>query len=103
MLKHNARIDGIRPETLFGIFIAERVFAKLGHEFTVTSVTDSRHGRASLHFVGFAFDIRSRDIPSAERESVRLALQKALGPTFDVVLESDHFHVEFQPKTGLNL
>lgn len=51
MLKHNARIDGIREQ----------------------------------------------------RESVRLALQKALGPTFDVVLESDHFHVEFQPKTGLNL
>ena len=81
-----------------GIFVCEGVYEAYGYEMTVTSVTDGTHSRASLHYVGFAFDLRTRHIPLDELPLIQKDLQEALTDEFDVVLESNHFHIEFQPK-----
>ena len=67
----------------------------------ITSANDSQHGDASLHYKDKAFDLRISNITGqvhyeAELWAERLAL--ALGPEYDVVLEKNHIHVEFQPK-----
>jgi len=69
----------------------------------ITSANDSTHMEGSLHFNNRAFDIRISNIiaatefPYAARAWAE-KMQIALGDNYDVVLEKDHIHVEYQPK-----
>jgi len=100
-LKLGVDIRGISPECVLGILIAAQVYESRGVPFVVTSIKDSRHSKHSLHYVGRAFDCR---LPSrytatdGTNQAVHRDLAEALGPQFDVVLEADHIHVEFDPK-----
>ena len=102
-LKSGVSISGIQPEMVLALCIIERILLTYSVETVVTSAVDSKHGRGSLHFVGFAIDLRTRDMKPEKLAPVTLELQEALGDEFDVVLESNHFHIEYQPKTGVNL
>ncbi|HEX9768458.1 MAG TPA: hypothetical protein VGA50_04705 [Kiloniellales bacterium] len=97
-LKPDVDVGGIRPELVLAVAFAIPVFAAHGAACVVTSARDGRHSRGSLHYAGLAIDLRSLDLPPADWEIVRDQLAQALGPQYDVVLERDHFHVEFQPK-----
>jgi hypothetical protein len=102
-LKSSARITGVRPETLFAMRVAEGVFEdrKLGL-MTITSCNDGKHSPGSKHYVGGAFDIRTRDIPQDQWQIVAGDIRERLGTEFDVVVEKDHFHIELDPKTPIN-
>jgi hypothetical protein len=69
----------------------------------ITSANDSEHGDESLHFDDRAFDIRIKNIiggmefPLAARAWAE-RMQIALGDDYDVLLEKDHIHVEYDPK-----
>lgn len=102
MLKPGVRVAGLRPEILLAVVAAERVFEKAGVEIVITSCIDGKHSATgSLHYVGQAVDIRSRDIPAAEVPKIAARLRECLGEDYDVVIESNHFHVEFQVKRPL--
>lgn len=73
-----------------------------GYDCTITAGLDGKHSAGSLHYVGMALDFRTRVIPGADREPLRAKISARLGPDFDVVLEADHYHVEYQPKTHIN-
>ena len=75
------------------------IYFEFGEETCqLTSGTEGVHGRASLHFPGQGIDLK-RPIAA---EQIEVALKVHLGDEFDVVLESDHIHIEFQPKKGVN-
>ena len=95
-IKEGVTVNGVQPECIMGLLIAETVFQNMGYSFTVTSLTDGASWRkpGSLHLAGLAFDIRTWDIPESQIELVCDNLRKRLGPEFDVVLEPDHIHVE---------
>ena len=99
-LKHGVRLIGLTPQIVLAIVIAGGVYERDGLELVVTSVTDGRHMRGSLHYVGAAVDFRvprdDKGVPDGSQLRQRLA--EALGPDFDVVDEGDHIHVEWQPK-----
>jgi hypothetical protein len=98
-LKSGVRVQGIRPELILAIVIADGVWRDdAGAEMVVTSVTDGRHSRGSLHYTGAAFDIRTRDLVPDTVPDLAERLRKALGEDYDVVLEATHIHVEYQPK-----
>lgn len=97
-----ARIAGMTPQAALGIVICYTVYASHGYDLTVTCVTDGKHSNASLHYIGNAWDMRSNTIPAAKREEIRLACKTALGDDYDVIVEGDHIHAEYQPKTGVN-
>ena len=63
-------------------------------EMVVTSVRDGKHKEHSLHYVGQAVDLRTRDFTDMWAHYLR----NALGKDWDVVVESDHIHVEYDPK-----
>ena len=65
----------------------------------VTSVMDGKHRPGSLHYVGYAADLRTWAIESDHLAEFTQGLAEELGEEFDVVLEKDHIHIEFQPKT----
>ena len=101
-IKQGVSILGLKPEALLGIVICSQVFKAFELDCILTSVVDSKHGRGSLHYVGFAFDLRSKHVPSGDLSSITVSLKRALGKEFDVILEGNHFHIEYQPKVGVN-
>lgn len=100
-LKGGVDIRGITPECVMGIVVAAQVYESRGVPFVVTSVRDGRHSERSLHYAGTAFDCRlpSRYTANPETDKkLRDEIAVALGQQFDVVLEADHIHVEWDPK-----
>jgi len=98
-IKEDVQLLGIQPQVVLAIVTAQALWEKYGaQELTVTSVTEGRHSRTSLHYAGFAVDLRIHGIPVGYRQALRDELAERLGPEFDVILEEDHIHVEWQPK-----
>lgn len=98
LLKAGVTVNGAQPELLIGMSVAAQVYAEYGHTLTITSITDGKHSTHSLHYVGLAFDCRVWDFPSlTEKRELCGKLRGALGDEFDVVLESTHIHIEFDP------
>ena len=98
-IKHGVSMNGIKPEMVMGINIAHGYFESMGiREMVVTSIVDGRHGSGSLHYVGYAADVRIWAIESDGLAEFTEGLAEELGAEFDVVLEKDHIHIEFQPK-----
>lgn len=93
----------LKPQTVAGMLIVQSVLLARGIPVVISSVNDGQHMSGSLHYAGRAFDFR---LPSRYTGSdrtnrdVQTELKQALGSDFDVVLESDHFHVEYDPKEG---
>ena len=98
MIKPGVDVRGIKPEILLAIQEAREVYRNYDAEFTLTSVRDGNHMEGSKHYEGQAVDIRIWDIPPGLRAEAAEAINRALGPQYDVVLERDHLHVEFDPK-----
>lgn len=73
------------------------VYRDFGHSPVITSGTDGRHRADSLHYSGNALDLRIRHIPPEDRVALTASLASSLGEEFDVILEADHIHVEFDP------
>jgi hypothetical protein len=86
---------------LFAIMdVIDRVHKEVvGREAICTSAVDSNeHKAGSMHYVGRAYDLRTRDLTPAKAEELLKRLREVLGVSlWDVIMESDHIHVEFQP------
>ncbi len=68
-------------------------------ETVITSGNDGKHMRNSLHYFNRAVDLRTYFFRSEEEKRlVAKRVAEIAGPAFDVVLESDHLHVEYDPK-----
>jgi len=100
-LKPDVRITGLRPEIILAIVVAERAYAEIGCELTLTSGIEGAHGRGSLHFAGCAVDLRTQNVPAGKLQPLVDKIRTALGADFDVVLETNHCHIEWQPKQPL--
>lgn len=101
VLKPGVRITGVRPEILLAAVAAERVYEEAGHDFTITACVDGKHMAGSLHYAGGAIDVRTRDLQPADVQKLIARIKSCLGDDFDVLLEVDHVHIEFQPKASL--
>ena len=98
MIKSGVKAGGLQPEILLAIMEAREVFRDLGAELVITSLFDGQHMKGSLHYQGMAVDFRTRHLSQADRGLAAQRLRVALGPQYDVVLESSHIHCEFDPK-----
>ena len=98
MIKSSVDLRGLQPQMCIAYLIASRCYEKHGYTCVITSASDSKHGPNSLHYCGKALDIRTRHLPSPSKQLLRDQIAEALGPQFDVVLEADHIHMEFDVK-----
>lgn len=97
-IKPGVRLTGMRPEILLAAVVAERAYNEAGFDLTITACVDGKHSTGSLHYSGAAIDLRTRDVPAASVPKLAARLKECLAGEFDVVLEGDHIHIEFQPK-----
>jgi len=104
-IKRGVSLRGIRPETVAGMVVADGVWARHDSELVITSGTEGSHSRNSLHYAGLAFDCRIWDFEETPGEvrSVADDLREALQAEYDVVIETSHIHVEYQPEKAMHL
>ena len=93
---NSVRITGVRSELLLAMIIANEVYTAHHKEFVITSLLDGKHSETSLHYTGCAFDCRIYE--ESINESIVKDLKHKLNHHYDVVLEGNHIHVEFQPR-----
>jgi hypothetical protein len=96
-IKPSVLLENLTPQMVLGHTIVASIFGDL---CTITSGSDGTHMRGSLHAKGNALDYRTSHLTSKQRSSLAAACKAALGENFDVILEADHLHVEYDPKAA---
>lgn len=81
----------LQPEAIEGLRQTDKLYAVNKEDVFVTSIQDGTHSPGSFHMVGMAWDQR-KGVVSKESH------QRFLGQNFQVIDESDHRHVEYDPK-----
>lgn len=97
-LKPGVRVQGLSTEIMLAVCIAESAFKDEGYDCVITSLLDGQHSFNSLHYSGNAVDLRIRHLQEAHAGLIAEDIETALGPDYDVVLESSHIHIEHQPR-----
>lgn len=98
--KQGVRAYGLAPEMLLALDRAAIVYQAFDKDCTVTSARGDRHSVKSRHYSGLAVDLRTRDLTEVQIRQIHEGLIQALGPDYDVILEADHFHIEYDPKNA---
>jgi len=97
IIKEGASIQGLHISMREVLIHAEILWKLNGRPkgVTITSGTeDVAHSPGSYHPYGLALDFRTRYFDDKLASKVANALRDVLPPGFDVILESDHIHVE---------
>lgn len=98
-LKAGVNVTGIKVELLLALTVAERVYNEEGYPLVITSLLDSKHSLTSLHYAGCAADLRTRHINTIEEvNDIASKLKSSLTKDYDVIVEKDHIHLEWQPR-----
>ena len=97
-LKPEVNPSALRPELLLALVIADRIFDEQDYECVVTSLNDSAHSETSLHYAGAAVDLRIRHLSDNHALIIAEKIRESLNRDYDVLLELDHIHIEYQPR-----
>ena len=73
---------------------ADKLWREYGQELVITSARDGIHSAGSLHYYGYAVDLRTHYFTESEKRQVGYKLQELLGQPYDVIVENTHIHVE---------
>jgi len=105
-LKEGVSILGLKPEIIFAQQLIHHLYNRIDRECVITSGTESKHSSKSKHYLGLALDFRIRNLHSGEdfeiteqdfsiASDIVATAKSKLGPSFTVILESTHIHIEF--------
>lgn len=102
-IKDGVRLQGLRPEMIVALIVANDVFREMGFDCVVTAGVDGSHSRGSEHYKGDALDFRTRHIATGLHKDIGEKIQARLGKDYDVVMEQNppHAHLEYDPKDPL--
>lgn len=100
--KLGVEVNNVDRKVFHAINGVDQIFSKFGYKTVVTSITDGKHSKGSLHYHGLAVDFRIYHVPSIEQQNrIHSEIEKLLGSDFDVILEKNHIHVEYDIKLSL--
>lgn len=88
---------GVKPIILLIAAAVSNASEEFGFDPVITSGNDGVHMKGSKHYTFEALDIRTSNIPKGKVQPFIAALFKRLGSDFDIVLERDHIHCEYDP------
>lgn len=97
-IKEGVKCDGITIECLHAILTIMQCHMEEKQPFTITSISDGKHSKNSLHYKGRAVDIRTRTLMGITPQQMAARIKDDLGKDYDVVVEATHLHVEYDPK-----
>lgn len=95
-IKPGVGVVGIRPEMLLAVEVMKDACRAQGVPCVITAANVAAHTKTPSAWRGTDIEFWIRHLRDPRRAFEHA--KRALGEDFDVVLESDHIHVEFQPK-----
>jgi hypothetical protein len=95
LIKAGVDISRLERNTRRGLRKVADIFLRYDQEVIITSAFEGNHGAGSLHYANQAFDVR---FPSDDKENIEASIFEELSNDFDVLMESDHIHIEYDPK-----
>lgn len=96
LIKAGVDISRLNRKIRRALSAAEAAYSEDSELFVVTSTYESNHGAGSLHYGNDAFDC---NLPVKNPTNVVKDIKSRLGLNYDVVLEYNHIHIEYDPKT----
>lgn len=102
VLKDGVILSGLDIRMRWALLTLERVYIRYGRNegVTITSGLDGEHSAGSMHYYGLAVDTRIRFWTDAQAFDVVEELIVELGDSYDIVLESNHIHIEWRMIDG---
>jgi hypothetical protein len=94
LLKLGVDVSRLSDAARRALNVIEEAHQEHGFEAVITSTYEGTHSPASLHYVNRALDYRK----IGPVEIIANRIREKLGSAFDVVVESNHVHVEHDPK-----
>jgi len=97
-IKEGASLQGLNIKMKSALVEADRVWKEYGQDLVVTSGTDGEHSAGSLHYYGYALDLRTKYFPPGVVHDVAMDLTESLGrisARFQVFVHTTHIHVEY--------
>jgi len=98
-IKEGVVMAGLRIEMRPALIFADQIWREHGQELVITGALDGTHSAGSLHYYGYALDLRTRFFTAAQVKIVAAELKHKLGTNYDVIIEGDHIHVEYDDKS----
>lgn len=95
--KKGVKVKGVQLEMVAIWPAVAAAYASFDRECIITSVMDGEH-KEIVHYLGFATDFRTRNVPQGWWDKLVDRIRENLTDEYDVVLEKDHIHVEFDPR-----
>jgi hypothetical protein len=95
-IKEGASLNGLNVAMRPALLEWEKICSAYGVECVVTAGTDGEHSAGSMHYYGYAVDLRTRDMTDIQKQTARTNMAAKLGLAFDVVLHKTHLHVEYK-------
>jgi len=103
-ITNQATIRNLKPQMIVAWDILDDILSNYGGDAIVTTGDNGKHSSGSLHYVGFALDFRSHNLKESSKREIKKEFDAAVGAKegvrseYDFVIESTHFHIEYQPK-----
>ena len=94
-IKSGASLSGLQIEMRKVLLTTNKMWKSNGQNLVVTSGTDGTHSAGSMHYYGYALDLRTRYFSSSVKSKIAKDLQKKLGAKYYVLNEKTHIHVQF--------
>ena len=91
----DVNIWGLQPQMQRVLKEADKIWSEHGQELVITSARDGIHSAGSLHYYGFAVDLRTRYFSPNAKRQVANDLDDILGEDYDVIVHATHIHVEY--------
>lgn len=102
-IKKGASLQGLQIEMRPVLIEADAIWSELGEELVITSGTDGEHSAGSLHYYGYAVDLRTRYFTQEQKFNAFASLVEALEyDGYDIYLHDTHIHVEYDAIKGEN-
>lgn len=95
LIKQGVCISKLNREIRRALSAVDKVFSLYGFEIVITSTFEGNHDAGSLHYSNDAFDVRR---PEKGDNKLVSEVKNKLGTCYDVVEESGHIHIEYDPQ-----
>jgi len=102
LIKQGAKIQGLQPEMVLACILIKPILAKYKQDFVITEGTGGEHSQKSRHYIGYAVDVRTRDIAN-DAEKIRMSneVRSVLGDEYYIKLHETHLHIQFNGSVNL--
>jgi len=92
-------LAGLKPQMRQALLAAARVMKKYKKELVITCGLDGVHSAGSLHYYGYAIDIRCNYLKDeGQKSGAAILIRNMLPDDYDVIYEGSHIHIEYDPK-----